>query len=249
MEGVTKIPQNDNLDFQPNGYLLIDKPIGITSYDVIRRLKRFLPRKYKIGHGGTLDPFASGLMIIMLGRATKSWDKLQQQAKTYLVKAEFGYATDTLDIDGEVISRVKTEMPLERQKIDEALGKFRGEILQIPPKYSALKIDGKRAYDLARDGVDFEIESRKATIYRNEIVDYNWPFLELEIEVSSGTYIRTIVDDLAKSLGTLATAVALRRLQIGEFRTENALSLDRILSSADHDEAKKLLAENIIESL
>lgn len=211
---------------QLNGYLLVDKEVGITSYDVIRRLKCLLPRKYKIGHAGTLDPFASGLLILMLGKATKTWSKLQQLSKVYEVVANFGYETDTQDSDGKVVS--ENDTIVSEEIIKEAMEGFKGDILQTPPAYSAKKINGKRAYELARAGKEVKLTPKQITIYDFELLNYAWPRVTFKAEVGSGTYIRTLVTDLARSVDAMATAVELRRSAIGGFFVENAVKSSEI---------------------
>lgn len=207
-----------------DGILLIDKQRDITSYDVIRKLKKVLPKKQKIGHAGTLDPFATGLLIILLGKATKRMSSILQLKKKYLVKAEFGYATDTQDSTGEKINISENIEKISKEKIVEEIGKnLLGEIEQTPPVYSAVKIKGKRAYELAREGKEVEIKPKQVNIHSFEIVKYDWPFVSFEIECSSGTYVRTLVDDLGKCLDTFATAVELRRSEIGEYDVKDAL--------------------------
>lgn len=211
-----------------SGFLLVDKEKGITSYDVIRQIKRIFrengEKKIKIGHGGTLDPFATGLLIIMLGDATKKFDYLRTLRKTYLVKAEFGYKTDTQDNTGEIIKKTDDLLPIDIDSIISAVQKLTGEIEQIPPIYSALKIKGKPAYELARNKETVELQSRKTTVYSFELVKYEFPYAEFRIECSSGTYVRTLINDLGDLLGCFATAVELRRERIGEYSVENAVS-------------------------
>lgn len=211
-----------------DGLLLINKESGITSYDVIRMLKRDLPRKHKIGHAGTLDPFASGLLVILLGRATKLNDYFQTVIKGYEVTAEFGYETDTQDPTGVIIKKSDSPEIISEQEIVQSLKRFRGNISQIPPRFSAKKIDGKRAYDLARDGKEFEIQPKEVIIHEIKMTNYNWPMVDFKMSVSSGTYIRTLVVDIARSLDTYATSVNLKRTSIGEHSVENALSSTEI---------------------
>lgn len=203
-----------------NGILLIDKQEGITSFDVIRKMKRLLPRKYKIGHGGTLDPFATGLLIVLLGKGTKQMNNIHALDKEYVVKAKFGYETDTQDLTGKTIN--ESDTVVTQEQIENALPQFTGEISQMPPKYSAKRVKGKRAYDLAREGKEFELQPKQITVHNYEILDYSWPEVTLMATVSTGTYIRTLVVDLAKVLGTYATATELRRTRIGNFSVEDA---------------------------
>ncbi len=213
-----------------DGILLVKKPKGLTSYDVIRRLKPQLERKNKIGHAGSLDPFATGLLIITLGKGTKLFDRFQELRKVYRVVGEFGYETDTYDNTGEKTSEDSDyEVKVSFDGIEAILKeKFTGEILQKPPKYSAKKIGGKRAYDLARENKDFEIEPKKVNVYKIDLIKCEPPFFELYVECSKGTYIRSLIVDVARELGTFATPCVLERVAIGELSLENAKDLDKI---------------------
>lgn len=212
-----------------DGILLIDKEEGISSYFVINKLKRFFPRKHKIGHAGTLDPFATGLLIVLLGKATKLMDSIHLFEKTYEVTAEFGYATDTQDVTGTKIFTSLNNLKIEESKIQEAIVKrFVGEIEQTPPNFSANKVHGQRAYDLARKGEDFILKPKKISVKDFEIVQYKWPFVTFRITCSTGTYIRTLVNDLGMELRTYATAINLRRLSIGDFDVKNAIKSEGI---------------------
>jgi len=215
-----------------DGILLIDKEEGITSYDVIRKLKYLLPRKYKIGHAGTLDPFATGLLVILLGKATKLMDTIHGLEKEYEVTAEFGYATDTQDCTGEKIHTTPTQSPISKEELETQIKEnFIGDISQLPPQYSAKKINGQKAYDLARQGKEVELQPRDIKISTFEIVKYAWPFVTFRIACSTGTYIRTLVNDLGEKVGTYATAVALRRTRIGEFDVNDSISTKAINES------------------
>lgn len=207
-----------------NGILLVNKQSGITSYDVIRMLKKKLSYGVKIGHAGTLDPFATGLLIILLGSSTKLMDAIQKYKKGYLVKAQFGFETETQDITGKKTNISESDKVLSKDEIEEKLTQFIGTIMQSPPKYSAVKIKGKRAYDLARENKDFETKPKEITVHNFIIKEYEWPFVKFEIDVSSGTYVRTLIVDLARSLGTYATALELERTYIGEYDLTSALN-------------------------
>ncbi len=208
-----------------DGILLIDKEEEITSYTAIRMLKRILPKGQKIGHAGTLDPFATGLLVILLGKATKLMNTIHGLDKEYIVKAEFGYATDTQDCTGEKMKTIPTLPQISEEELKENISKyFLGNISQLPPQYSAKKINGQKAYDLAREGKEVELKPKGISIYSFETVDYNWPFVTFKIKCSTGTYIRTLVNDLGEEVGTYATAVELRRTRIGKFLVEDAVS-------------------------
>lgn len=224
-----------------NGILLVDKKKGFTSYDVIREIKRNYPKGTKIGHTGTLDPFATGLLIVMIGRqATKLMDRFHKLKKRYIVDAQFGFETDTQDITGMVVSKTNDGIIPTKEDIQSTINKnFMGRIMQTPPRYSAKKIKGKKAYQLAREGKDFELKSKEVGIYEFKILDYNYPHIKYEILCSTGTYIRTIVHDLARVLGTYATATELRRINIGNFLVEDAggsiIGLDKVLEILDNE--------------
>lgn len=215
-----------------DGILLIDKEENISSYFVIKKLKWFLPKKYKIGHAGTLDPFATGLLIILFGKATKLMDTIHELEKEYEVTAEFGYATDTQDCTGEKINISPTSSSISKEELEENIKKsFLGDISQLPPQYSAKQVNGVRAYDLARQGKEVELEPKNIHISKYEVMKYDWPFVTFKIVCSTGTYIRTLVNDLGEKVGTYATAVALRRTRIGELNVTNAISTKAINES------------------
>lgn len=224
-----------------DGLLLVDKKKDITSYDVIRRIKnairvsdKYLESKPpKIGHAGTLDPFASGLLIVLFGKATKMTEKIHQYSKVYTVTAEFGYETDTQDSTGKVVARDIDNSALEESDLSAEIAKMTGEQFQTPPSYSAKKIKGRPAYLLARKGEAVLIPPKKIEIFKFELVESAWPKVSFTLEVSTGTYIRTVVADFAKRLNRHATAVELLRSSIGPYRLEDSISVDSILSLSD----------------
>lgn len=208
-----------------DGIVLINKQEGITSYDVIRRLKKVLPKKQKIGHAGTLDPFASGLLIILLGKYTKKMVEILNMEKEYIVKGEFGYATDTQDCTGEKVEECDVDVPISEIEIKGMLEKeYTGDISQIPPQYSAKKVNGKKAYEYARKNEAVELSPKEIHIEEFEIVEYDWPYVTFRIVCSSGTYVRTLINDLGKSLESCATAIELKRTRIGEYVLDDAIS-------------------------
>jgi len=212
-----------------DGILVIDKQEGITSYTVINKLKKVLPRGQKIGHAGTLDPFATGALPILLGKATKLMNKIHEFEKEYLVTAEFGYMTDTQDGTGEILKKENKPTPLERGVVEKIIKEnFIGNISQLPPRYSAKKVSGVRAYDLAREGKEFELMPKDISVGEFEIVGYNWPLVKFRIVCSTGTYIRTLINDLGIKLGTYATAIELRRTYVGPFKVEDSISSEDI---------------------
>ncbi|HAM37959.1 MAG TPA: tRNA pseudouridine(55) synthase TruB [Elusimicrobia bacterium] len=206
--------------------LLINKPSGITSYDVIRVIKR----KYnpgKIGHAGTLDPLASGLLIVLIGAATKESEKFMSLKKRYIVKIQLGIKTDTGDLEGKIIN--KLEIPvLNKIKIEKVLKKFKGKIKQIPHIYSAIKYKGKKLYEYARAGIQVKIKPRIIEIYRIKILNYSTKELELEVDCSKGTYIRKLAEDIAEKLGTCGVVSKLIREKIGKYSIADSIKLDNI---------------------
>lgn len=202
-----------------NQILLIDKPKGITSFDVIRRLRNKLGIK-KMGHAGTLDPLATGLLIIAIGFATKEISKYMNLPKEYEVLMEFGKTSTTYDADGEISQGILCDV--SRDEFEKVLENFIGEISQMPPIFSAKKIKGVRAYDLARQGKEVKLEPRIVKIDRIEILEWNWPLVRLRVNCGKGTYIRSLANDIGEKLDCGGYVKELRRTAIGEFRVENA---------------------------
>ena len=225
-----------------NGILLVDKKKGITSYDVIREIKRKYPKGTKIGHTGTLDPFATGLLILMIGReATKLMNEFHKLKKRYVVEATFGFETDTQDITGRVISKSNDGIIPTKEDIQSTIRKnFLGEIKQLPPRYSAKKIKGRKAYELAREGKEFKLQPKEIEIYEFKLLEYDYPTVKFEMLCSTGTYIRTLVHDLARELGTYATATELRRTEIGNYSVEDAdgsiIEVDKVLKELRNEQ-------------
>lgn len=207
------------------GLLLVDKPIGPTSHHIVHRV-RLGSGVRKVGHAGTLDPRASGLLVLCLGSATRLSEYLSTSTKRYEAVVRFGAATRSYDSDGEVVSR-SNAIP-DREEIEAVLPAFTGEIEQVPPPFSALKVAGRRAYDLARSGADVELAPRPVTISLLRIQEYQPPDLALEVECSAGTYIRSLAHDLGARLGCGGYLAALRRTQAGPFTLGQALPLDRL---------------------
>lgn len=209
----------------PAGIVLIDKPSGITSFDVIRQLRRKTDIK-KAGHAGTLDPLASGLMILLIGRATKQADRFLKLDKSYQATIRLGATSDTGDAEGK-ITEVNDHQPTVKE-IEKTLGDFTGEITQVPPQYSAIKIGGVAAYKRARRGESVSMPSRQVTIHSIDLDEYSYPDLVITTSVSSGTYIRTLAEDVGAKLGTGGYITALRRQTIGEYGIDQALSLEEL---------------------
>lgn len=209
------------------GFINVYKPSLMTSNAVLAKIKRQYGIK-KIGHMGTLDPLAEGVLPIAIGNATRMFDYFLNKQKTYIATFEFGYETDTLDSQGEKVA--KTNVLPTREEVLNILSDFVGKQLQMPPKYSAKNVNGKRAYDLARAGVDFELNPKEIEIFNIELLENVENVFVFEITCSSGTYIRSIGRDLGYKLNSLATMTKLIRTKSGKFVLENALSLEDVLS-------------------
>ena len=210
------------------GFLIVNKPKGITSFDVIRKLKPILKEK-RIGHVGTLDPFASGVLIIALGRYTKLFFLFDDLYKEYIAEGVFGESRDTDDVEGKVLEKAKNQNILSFNELEALIkNNFLGSILQKPPIYSAKKIDGKRAYDLARENKEFQLKSVNVFINNIELLEYNYPYFRIKTSVSKGTYIRAIVRDIGEITNNLAYTKDLIRTSIGDYNIDNAISLENI---------------------
>lgn len=212
-----------------SGLLLLDKPKGPTSMDVVDAIKKRF--KVKAGHAGTLDPIATGLLIVLVGEATKFSQFFIGLDKTYTTIAKLGEITDTYDVEGEVIETRPVNVSCEEVK--RALKNFTGRLLQKPPPFSAKHVNGKRAYQLARKGLSVDIKPVEVYIYKAELIRCQLPFVELLFEVSSGTYIRSLVHDLGMDLSCGAHVVELRRLKVGNFKVDMAVSYNRLLLLED----------------
>ena len=206
--------------------ILVDKPAGISSFGVVAKIRRELRdefgHKVKVGHTGTLDPFATGLLILLSGKMTKKSNEFLKLDKIYEAEMKLGFISTTGDPEGEVTEYSSQKIKPTKAEIESCINSFIGEIDQTVPKFSAVKINGERAYKLARSGADFETPTRKVIIFRIEILDYSYPTLKIRCHVSSGTYIRTLAEDIGKKLGTGAYLTALRRTKVGDFRIEDA---------------------------
>ncbi|MEI0842369.1 tRNA pseudouridine(55) synthase TruB [Brachyspira pilosicoli] len=210
------------------GFLIVNKPKGITSFDVIRKLKPILKEK-RIGHVGTLDPFASGVLIIALGRYTKLFFLFDDLYKEYIAEGVFGESRDTDDVEGKVLEKSKNQNILSFNELEALIkNNFLGSILQKPPIYSAKKIYGKRAYDLARENKEFQLKSVNVFINNIELLEYNYPYFRIKTSVSKGTYIRAIVRDIGEITNNLAYTKDLIRTSIGDYNIDNAINLENI---------------------
>lgn len=221
-----------------NGIILVDKPMGYTSHDVVAKLRGILHER-RIGHSGTLDPMATGLLVVFVGRATRAVEFAEIHEKEYIASLRFGIVTDTQDITGKVLESSGKTVPLEELK--GILPEFTGDIMQVPPMYSAIKVDGKKLYDLARSGVEIERKSRPVTIKELEILGEEKGDYLLRVVCSKGTYIRTLCHDIGARLGVGAALSSLRRTQAGAFRVENAHTIDEIREFAEKGELEKIL--------
>ncbi|MDP3352693.1 MAG: tRNA pseudouridine(55) synthase TruB [Flavobacteriaceae bacterium] len=213
--------------------LLIDKPLHWTSFQVVNRMRSAIKRKFdlkkiKVGHAGTLDPLATGLLIICTGKFTKKIDEYQGLFKEYTGTIKLGNTTPSYDLETDFDQHFDYAHVTD-QLIKETVQQFLGEINQVPPIFSAIQKDGKRAYDSARKGESIEMESRKVTVHQFEITKIDLPLIDFRIKCSKGTYIRSIANDFGKAMNTGSHLSALRRTKIGEFSVENALSLDDFL--------------------
>ncbi len=202
-----------------NGILIVDKKIGETSFDVIRDVRKKYNMK-KVGHTGTLDPMATGVLPILLGDATKLSDFLMDHDKEYVAILKLGKKTNTGDSEGEVIEEGKIPK-LETSKIEEVLKEFLGTSMQTPPMYSAIKVNGKKLYEYARAGEEIERNKRKIEIFKIELISYKDDEIEYKVNCSKGTYIRTLCEDISEKLGTVGYMKSLRRTRVGEFSLED----------------------------
>ncbi len=225
--------------FEPNGVLIVNKPEGITSHDVVGKIRKLYGTR-KVGHTGTLDPLATGVLVILLGRAAKAAEYLVADRKTYRARLTLGLTTDTEDITGKVLTQTNN-IP-SRDAVMSACGEFLGKIKQIPPMYSALKVDGKKLYDLAREGIEVERAARDIEIFRLDCTPTDKENeYDLLVECSSGTYIRTLCADIGARLGCGGVMSALHRVRAGGFDITNSHTLEA-LEALDIDARYGLLA-------
>lgn len=230
-----------------NETILIDKPKGMTSFGVVARVRRVLtkqarkeyeekgftpPKRLKVGHTGTLDPFATGLLIVLVGKMTKRSNEFLKLDKEYIAEIKLGETSSTGDPEGEIKKSYSGEAKSEAE-VKKVVQSFQGEIMQKVPAFSAVKINGRKAYELARKGIEVETPTRKVKIYEIEVLEYNWPVLKIRAKVSSGTYIRTLGEDIGEKLGTGAYLTELRRTKIDRFSVDEAVSLDEFMKTYD----------------
>jgi tRNA pseudouridine55 synthase len=224
-----------------SGVVNLDKPAGISSARAVDRAKRLLPRGTKIGHAGTLDPFATGVLLLLIGKATKQCERLMDQPKQYEATIKLGAITATDDPESEeqlFQSRTGASPVIhdlhERgahatsEEINDVLRRFVGAIQQRPPAFSAMKVAGRRAYDLARRGNDVRLEARTVHVYGVELLDFTWPFVQIKVDCGRGTYIRALARDIGKALNVGGYLTQLRRTRVGEFSIDQAVTLDQL---------------------
>jgi tRNA pseudouridine55 synthase len=208
-----------------HGLLVLDKPPGLTSRDAVDRVQLWFPRGTRIGHAGTLDPLATGVLVVAVGQATRLIDFVQRMDKTYRVTIRLGFTSDTDDAEGTITPRGQATPPA-RAAVERCLAGFVGEVEQVPPAYSAAKVAGRRAYHLARRGDDVPLAPRRVTIHHIDLLGYDWPRLQLVVRCGKGTYIRSLARDLGERLGCGGYVEDLRRTRIGPFEDKDALALD-----------------------
>ena len=230
------------MDFITGEIIAVDKPYKWTSFDAVKRVRGAIQRrlrlkKFKVGHAGTLDPLATGVLLVCTGRATRRIEELQSGEKEYVATVELGATTPSYDLETEVDARFPTEHITE-EMVKEALKSFEGEILQVPPVFSAVKVDGKRAYKYARGGKDLELKAKPVTIREIELIYLAGNLLKFRVVCGKGTYIRALARDLGKLLNSGAHLVELKRTRVGDIRLENCLSID---------EAVKMIGETNLE--
>ena len=216
-------------DFLNGKVLLFNKDKEWTSFDLVNKArnlirKRFDIKKIKVGHAGTLDPLATGLMIVCTGKQTKKIDQYQGQDKTYITTIKLGESTPSYDLETEVDKTAPTEQ-ISLELLEKSLESFSGDIEQVPPMFSAINVNGKRAYQLAREGKTVELKKRTVTINDIEILDFSLPYLQLKIKCSKGTYIRSLARDIGLSLDSLGHLTELSRTEIGNFKLEDSISI------------------------
>jgi len=223
-----------------NGLLVVNKPKGVSSFRIVEMVRR-LSGQRKIGHAGTLDPLASGVLVLCLGEATKLSDYIMSEEKVYKVEGKLGERTSSFDAESEVIEKVEVDPKVvTKENLQSLLDNFRGWIEQTPPMYSALKIDGAPLYKLARRGISVDRAKRKVLISELELLDFNIPFYTLQVTCSKGTYIRTLIDDIGVNIGVYSYVTMLERTRSGSFNIDESLLVDDKTTKEDFD--KKLIS-------
>ena len=222
-----------------NGIINIDKPSGITSMDVVRKIRKASGVR-KVGHGGTLDPLATGVIPVAIGKATRLLEYFLMSNKSYIAQIHFGKTTDTFDSEGEIIS-TKMDPPLDINVIEKTMNSFRGEIEQTPPPFSAIKKNGRRLYELARRGIDTYIEPRNVTVNELKIINYEPPILDLFIRCGKGFYVRSLANDLGKILGCGGYLNDLKRTSLGNFEISKSILLAKAMSAIENGDTSKIV--------
>lgn len=218
-----------------DGIILIDKPKGVTSHDIVYKVKKLLNEK--VGHTGTLDPNATGVLPLLVGRGTKLSKYLMNHDKTYIVTLKLGEKTDTADSEGKVIEKKEVSKEVfSKEKLLQTFSDFTGKILQTPPIYSAIKVNGKKLYEYARKGQEVEIKPREIEIYKISLIEINQTTntIEFEVSCSKGTYIRSLCEDIAKELNTVGYMKELRRVQVGEFLIKDSITVEDLQKNEDN---------------
>jgi tRNA pseudouridine55 synthase len=210
-----------------NGLINLNKPAGPSSAAVVNRIKRLLPRKTKIGHAGTLDPFADGVLVLLVGKATRLCERLMDQPKEYVTTVKLGATTATDDPESDEVPTPGAQPP-PREAVEAALPRFHGTIEQVPPQFSAMKLAGRRAYDLARRGEPVVLQPRPVQVYEIELLDYTWPLLRLRIACGRGTYIRAIARDIGQALHVGGYLTSLTRTAVGRFTIAQAETPEKL---------------------
>mgnify|MGYP002601467790 CR=1 FL=1 len=226
------------MDFVSGEIIAVDKPLGWTSFDAVKRLRGALQRRlgirrFKVGHAGTLDPLASGVLIVCTGRATKQIDAIQASTKEYVATIKLGATTPSFDLETEIDATFPTNHITE-EDVKETLTRFTGDVMQVPPVFSAVKIDGKRAYKYARRGDEVELKAKPLKINILELLDCTLPEITVRIVCSKGTYIRALARDIGQALGSGAHLTALRRTRVGRFSEKDSLSLPAAIAMIDN---------------
>jgi tRNA pseudouridine55 synthase len=232
-------------DNKHEGILLLDKPSGVTSHDVVDEVRRKLGMR-RVGHGGTLDPLATGLLIVLVGKATTLFQRFSDYDKIYESVMRLGAETSTGDSEGEVVKTGNPEQVTE-EAIRAVFSRFKGELLQTPPMVSALRHKGKRLYELAREGKEVSVPPRRITVYENEIMNIDMPSIAFRVRCSKGTYVRKLAQDIGEELGCYGHITAIRRTAIGPFALDKAITIDQV--DAQHlvpaETVRSMLADNV----
>ena len=231
------------------GILIINKPQGYTSQDVVSKVKKILNVK-KAGHTGTLDPMATGVLPVLIGEYTKLSKYLIEHDKTYVAKLKLGLKTDTGDLEGNVIEEKEFDkFILEKSNVENVLKSFLGKQKQIPPMYSAIKINGKKLYEYAREGIEVEVEPRDIELYKLNLLSIENDEIEFEVSCSKGTYIRVVCEDIAKTLGTIGTMSSLNRTIVDKFNISQAITFEELESIKENIDSRLIKMENVFDHL